>query len=279
VDPAAPSGALRRFYMALPFTSRGEPGPAGTVAELSLTRLPDPTPAVDVTYTKDALTLTWEPPGDVITFLLDRALPPERPPFAAQIPPTPDPALPEPQGPTLYNVYREIAPDPLALPSRAPDRAAGDGAPVPLNPMPLAALRFSEPVSFDERRRCYVVRTVRGVAPALVEGPASPPVCVTPLDVFAPATPTDLATIASADGISLIWEGVADADLAGYLVLRGDAGGDTLTPLTREPVQETQFTDDTVTPGVRYVYHVMAVDGRLPLPNVSAPAIIEDTAR
>jgi hypothetical protein len=45
------------------------------------------------------------------------------------------------------------------------------------------------------------------------------------------------------------------------------------------PIADSSFTDETVTPGVRYVYEVTAVDNRLPLANVSAPARVEVTAR
>jgi hypothetical protein len=45
-------------------------------------------------------------------------------------------------------------------------------------------------------------------------------------------------------------------------------------------VIETQFTDTTVMPGTRYVYAVVAVDSRLPVPNISGESErIEETAR
>lgn len=277
-----PAGPLRRFYMAIAFSPRGVPGPQGTVTELPLTAPPDPPSDLHAAHSADTLTLTWQPSGGLLGFLLDRALPVEAPPFdPAAVPAVArgdQAAVAIPSGPTTYNVYRRIAPDPLELPSLddAPPRAR---APVPVNPAPLATLTFTEPVTPDERERCYTVRAVRGVPPAVVEGNAAPPACITPIDVFAPATPTGLAPIPSANAISLIWEPGTEDDLAGYLVLRGEAGGDTLARLTREPILEARFIDDTVTPGVRYVYHVIAVDSRLPLPNASAPAIIEETAR
>jgi hypothetical protein len=273
----AGTGISRRFYSAIAFSARGVPGPQGAVAELTLTRLPDPPAALVVTHSADAVMLAWEPPGGLAAFLLDRALPPDPPPpgIAALAPGASE--LPPAEGPIRYNVYREIAPDPLVLPTGG--SAASEAAPVPVNPMPIAVRTFTEPLQLDERERCYTVRTVRGAEPPLVEGPTSPRACVTPLDVFAPAAPTGLAAIASADAISLIWEPVVDGDLAGYLVLRGDAGGDTLAPLTPDPIREAQFTDESVMPGVRYVYHVIAVDSRLPLPNASPPAMIEETAR
>ena len=62
----------------------------------------------------------------------------------------------------MYNVYVEVAPDPLALPGPAlkpvPWRAT---LPAPANSAPVAALAYSEPVEF-ERERCYSVRAIRG---------------------------------------------------------------------------------------------------------------------
>jgi hypothetical protein len=64
------------------------------------------------------------------------------------------------------------------------------------------------------------------------------------------------------------------------VVLRGAPGDATLLPLNAAPVIETQFIDRTVTPGTRYVYAVVALDSRLPVPNASAEsAHIEETAR
>lgn len=79
--------------------------------------------------------------------------------------------------------------------------------------------------------------------------------------------------------ISLIWDANTEPDLAGYIVLRGEAPGDTLQPLTPKPIRETTFRDTTVKPGVRYVYAIVAVDNATP-PNRSVPSVrVEETAR
>jgi fibronectin type 3 domain-containing protein len=65
----------------------------------------------------------------------------------------------------------------------------------------------------------------------------------------------------------LIWEPNTEKDLAGYLVLRGESGGP-LSPLTKEPIQETTYRDTTVRPGTTYEYAVVAVDNA-PTPNRS----------
>jgi hypothetical protein len=116
------------------------------------------------------------------------------------------------------------------------------------------------------------VRAVRGVGPDARVGEASSPACVTILDTFAPATPQGLAIVASEGAMNLIWEPNAELDLGGYVVLRAEAPDDTLQPLTTTPIGEARYRDADVTPGQRYVYAVVAVDNRFPVPNVSAPS-------
>ena len=89
-----------------------------------------------------------------------------------------------------------------------------------------------------------------------------------------------LSTEVSEGAITLKWEPNAEPDIAGYLVLRGEAGDATLSLVTDTVVTDAQFTDRTVRPGVRYVYAVQAIDSRLPRPNVSAESMrVEETAR
>jgi fibronectin type 3 domain-containing protein len=79
--------------------------------------------------------------------------------------------------------------------------------------------------------------------------------------------------------MNLGWDANTEADLAGYVVLRGEAPGDTLQPLTPAPIAATSYEDKTVKPGVRYVYVIVAVDKATP-PNRSAPSTrLEETAR
>jgi hypothetical protein len=196
---------------------------------------------------------TLQPPGPVIPQAVDASVPP---------------------GPTTYNVYSDIAPDPLVLPAAAlpPWRAA---VPMPLNPAPLATTSFVDTVSFG-RVRCYTVRARRGT----VMSEPSPPACFTPIDVFPPAAPSGLASVPSEGGISLIWEPNAEPDLGGYLVLRRDAGDATLRQLTDTPISDARYRDSTVQSGVRYTYFVVAVDTQLPLPNISTQSVpVEETAR
>ena len=287
-----PPGQLRRFYIAVAFSDRGRPGPQSVPAELALTPVPAAPEGLRVAYAADSVELSWEPAGGLLGFLLDNALPLEAlpsdedapPPPAAAAAPAAAPAASDPPtlppGPTRYNIYRDLAPDPLVLPPATVTRPPGTiVAARPLTPAPIETLTFTDAVEFD-RARCYVVRGVRGTGAGAVEGAASARRCVTPVDVFAPAPPTSLSTVAGDGSISLIWEPSADDDVAGYLVLRGAPTDATLQPLTAVPVVETQFTDTAVMPGARYVYAVVAVDSRVPLPNLSEESRrVEETAR
>ena len=172
----------------------------------------------------------------------------------------------------LYNVYE------VDDPSEASRVDAGPvaGAPTvsstpfrtPVNPAPLTEPTFADPRTDFGRRRCYEVRTIRREAGISIESEPTPLTCVDLVDTFPPAPPKSLAAVASDGSINLIWEPNTEKDLAGYLVLRGESADGSLSPLTKEPIQETTYRDTTVRPGVTYVYAVVAVDNA-PTPNTS----------
>jgi hypothetical protein len=289
VEVATQPLPLRRFYVAYAFSPRGTPGPTGTVAEFVLHPLPPPPADVEAHYTQTGVSLTWEPSGGLIGFLLERTLPDEPPiddldaPEPTAPAPIAAPAVASISGPTRYLVYRELERDPLAplAPSATPeaDQSWNAQPPVQGTAAPLATMSFADAPVMFERARCYSVRSVRGLT-ELVIGEPSPPVCFKPVDVFPPAAPQQLAAVASEGAISLIWEPNAEPDLGGYLVLRGDVSDAKLQPLTATPILEARYRDASTKPGVRYVYAVMAVDNRLPVPNWSAESNrVEETAR
>lgn len=150
-----------------------------------------------------------------------------------------------------YNIY-EAAEEPKA----------------PVNVALLAQPAFTRPSVEFGTRRCYVVRAVKIVVAVPIESDPSAELCLTPVDTFPPAAPKGLGAVASENVVSLIWEPNTDKDLNGYLVLRGEAPGDKLAPLTTEPVHDTTYRDTTVKAGVSYVYAVEAIDTATP-PNVS----------
>jgi len=281
VSTATPEGALRRFYIAIAFSVRGRQGPPSMFAELPLVPVPDAPRDVVATVRPEAISLSWEPAGGLIGFLLEHPLAIESSPIdEPAVPGAPAPAAGAdvPGGPIRYNVYREIEPPPGTVRKPEPDVPT---IAAPINPAPLGALSFSEPVPLlDGRTRCYTVRSIRGSGASAVESEASMPSCVTLTDDVPPAAPVALSAAVEAGAISLSWAPNTEADLAGYVVLRGEAGDATLTPLTGSVITDAMYVDRTVRPGVRYLYAVKAIDTHLPTPNVSAESErVEETAR
>ena len=172
-----------------------------------------------------------------------------------------------------------IAPNAPVAPSAPPAPNAPRSPVLPLNKTLLTAPTFADArIEFDVER-CYVIRRVELSGGVAIEGVASAPVCVTPRDAFAPAAPKNVQAISGGAGVSLLWDANTEADFGGYLVLRGEAPGDKLSPLTKSPITETSFNDTTVRRGRTYVYEVVAVDKQTPA-NRSAPSNrVEETIR
>ena len=164
-------------------------------------------------------------------------------------------------------------------PSRSEPDPYAIALPKPITPAPVAGTEYVlKGVAFNAER-CFEVRPIDTVFGSVVIGPPSPRTCVTPLDTFPPVAPRNLAAIAGSGVISLIWDANAEGDLAGYIVLRGEAPGDTLQAITPEPVTVTSYRDESVRAGTRYVYVVVAVDRAVPQ-NVSPQSNrVEETAR
>jgi hypothetical protein len=148
--------------------------------------------------------------------------------------------------------------------------AEGGGEPAPLTEAAIEATEFRAPLEFG-RRRCFVVRPVLVRGAATIEGPASAPACDTPVDTFAPPAPAGLVAVQVGGAVDLRWAASAAADLAGYVVLRGEGAGETLQPLVTAPVAGTSYRDEAVRAGVTYIYEVVAVDRATP-PNTSPPS-------
>lgn len=149
--------------------------------------------------------------------------------------------------------------------------ADSPAVPEPLSPSPLDAPSYADSRVEYGVERCYAVRTLDVVAGFEVRSRLSPPACVTFADTFPPAAPQALTAVGSAGEVSLLWRPNDEPDLAGYVVLRGAPGDETLQPLTDAPLVENTYRDVTAQPGVRHVYAVRAVD-TAPAPNLSDPS-------
>ena len=139
------------------------------------------------------------------------------------------------------------------------DRDGHPAGPPVSGAAPIKDAAFSTPLEFG-KERCFVVRAVSVSGAVALDGPASAAACATPEDTFPPPAPTDLRAIPEEGAVTLSWTAVAGDDVGGYIVLRGEGGGDRLLPLMTAPIAATTFKDTTVTRGTTYVYAVVAVD-------------------
>ena len=179
-----------------------------------------------------------------------------------------------------YNVYEASASAPAGASASAPSATADKTAGTPIAPLNAALLTtpaFADPRVEFGIERCYVVRRVEMAGTVAIESAPSALTCMKPVDTFAPAPPKLLQSVASGTTVNLIWEANAEADLAGYVVLRGEAPGEKLTPLTPAPITNASYADDSVRRPRSYVYEVIAVDTA---GNQSGPSNrVEDTIR
>lgn len=284
----APSELPRRHYFVVGVSPRGRTAVPSNAVSIPLEAGSSAPGAPQVTYTESEMTVTWPPSPDARTATTEVPPPPVPVTPAAvganQSPGNLTPPAPPPLPPlvakslgfnstaTAYQVYE-------ALPAPPSNVSPALTVPAALTPQPLVVTTLPlQGVGFGAER-CFFVRPVDTVFGTVVQGPASPITCVTPRDTFPPAAPKNLAAIASAGVINLIWEPNSEPDLAGYIVLRGEAPGDKLQALTPAPITSTNYRDSDVKPGVRYVYAVVAVDKAEPS-NASAQSNrAEETAR
>jgi hypothetical protein len=249
----APKPEPRRYYVAYGVSRAGNRGGASPRPAVPLGPPPAAPPQPSLEVTEGGIVVTWSvPPG-------------ARLPFQQQA-----------EGDVLKATTRGMESAPAL--AYLVYRVGADG-PVRLTDKPVTDQTFTDQAAVFGSEHCYDVRTVAGQGNVAFESAPSPKACVTPADTFPPAAPTSLAAVAGQGVISLIWVGVDAADLAGYVVLRGEAASADLQPLFDAPIRETTYRDVTAKPGVRYAYAVVAVDKASP-PNRSAWSNrAEETAR
>ena len=268
----------RRHYFVVGVSSRGRKSVPSTPISVPLESVASAPGAPKVDYTEAAISITWTAPADARTATVAAPPVPKPPaPAAAGAKPAPTPLPPLPAKSlgfateaTTYHLYEIAA-------NASPQDPYAITLPAPLTPAPVAVTEWTIPSVTFGAERCFEVRPVDKVGEVTVIGPASPRTCVTLADKFAPAAPRSLAAIAGPGSINLIWDANTEKDVIGYLVLRANAPSDVLQPITQQPVAAATYRDDTVKPGVRYVYSVVAVDRA---GNRSAESNrIEETAR
>jgi hypothetical protein len=256
----APTQLPRRHYFVVGVSPRGRKSDPSTPISVPLDTVTSAPGAPKVDHTETQMSITWTPPADArtSTFLLPppvKPLPKNASPSTVKPPPAPLPArsLGFSTEATMYHLYDVSS-------NASPENPYAIVLPAPLTPAPVLVTEHVIPNVVFGVERCFEVRPVDKVAEATVIGAASPRTCITPIDRFAPATPRSLAVIAGSGSINLIWDANSERDIAGYLVLRAEAPSDTLLPVTKEPIAAATYRDETVRPGVRYIYSVVAVD-------------------
>ena len=260
----APTPLPRRHYFVVGVSPRGRKSDPSTPISVPLDTVTSAPGEPKVAYTERQMTITWPPSADArtSTFLLPSAsardgAPPQSvnasPSTVKPIAPLPARSLGFSTEATTYHLYDVSS-------NASPENPYAIVLPAPLTPAPVLVTEHVIPNIVFGVERCFEVRPVDKVAEATVIGPASPRKCITPVDTFAPAAPRSLAVIAGSGSINLIWDANNERDIAGYLVLRAEAPSDTLLPVTKEPIAAATYRDETVRPGVRYIYSVVAVD-------------------
>lgn len=261
-SPAAPTAPATA---PTPLPGAPTPPPAAPTTPSAPSAAPSETPSYAARiYTVRGVTKRGRPGAPSTRVELPLVTPPAAPPAVAATSTEKAVVLtwapPAADGAITYSIYKVGGSDPIT------------SAPASEGKYERAGVEFGT-------EECFVLRAVQKVAGIDVESDLSPPACVTPRDTFPPAAPKGLSVVAGTGTINLGWDANTEADLAGYVVLRGEAPGDTLLPLTPAPITGTSYEDKTARPGVRYAYAIVAVDKASP-PNRSAPsARVEETAR
>jgi hypothetical protein len=100
----------------------------------------------------------------------------------------------------------------------------------------------------------YSIQAVRDRIESDVVGPE----IITPIDKFAPATPTGLTASVGIGAIELAWTRNTESDFKEYRILRSEEGGP-LVEIARGLAAPT-YSDRNIQTGKRYRYQVLAVD-------------------
>jgi hypothetical protein len=124
-------------------------------------------------------------------------------------------------------------------------------------------IRFGETYEYRAQRVSRVTADGRTLE---LDGQLSQPVRVEALDVFPPAVPTGLVSVAVAGengaepAVDLSWQPDTEADIAGYVVYRREGDGEWQRVSPPQPQVAPAFHDPQVQPGHTYRYAVSAVD-------------------
>jgi hypothetical protein len=128
----------------------------------------------------------------------------------------------------------------------------------PLNPVPVPTTSFVDVGAPYGVPLAYTVRAVLKKNPK-VEGLPADELALEYRDIYPPPAPARLDALSEASLVRLLWDPVDAPDLAGYVVYRAEGNGP-FERLTKDPVTDPFFNDETAKPGKRYRYVVRAID-------------------
>jgi len=183
---------------------------------------------------------------------------------------------------TSYRIYRSemypsaVASAPQGLPPGKPESRATLLASSETNSYRDTSIVF-------DHTYVYTVRSVIRVDGNDLESSDSPPVTVTPRDIFPPAVPQGLVAAvlsgvaAGTVVVELSWSINVETDLAGYRVYRSEQEGTRGQLVTPDLLPTPAVRDTSVEPGHRYWYIVTAVDRAGNESAPCAPVVVEVT--
>jgi len=226
-----PATAAARVYIGVGVATNGRKGPSSRRVVIPLVAPPEAPVPPQITYTETAVTVSWRPSSSAVL----------QEPATGTILPARVVGMVAPR--VAYYVYER---PPNAMETQ-------------LTMTPVAVPSYTDSRMTWGITRCYAVRAVEIVDALSVQSDESAASCARLVDTFEPRPPMGLNAVAGPGEINLIWDPNPEADLDGYIVLRGLAPSGMLAPITPMPIHETSFRD-TVMPGIRYMYALVAVD-------------------
>lgn len=120
------------------------------------------------------------------------------------------------------------------------------------------------------RRYIYSVTAVAARDP-LVESALSVEREVAYDDRFAPVAPAGLTALPAPGEVRLVWEAVAETDVAGYVVERAEPGSDDFHRVGPETVSALELVDRGLASGFTFRYRIAAIDRSGNLGDFSRP--------
>jgi predicted small lipoprotein YifL len=139
-------------------------------------------------------------------------------------------------------------------------RAVREGEQLLLNSGLVEGTQFEDRDVLIGNTYQYVIRTTATLSPPFFESDDSEVVEIIFEDIFPPAIPTGLMTVAGESFIALSWEIPRDTDLAGFHVWRRAEGEEEFVLITSEPIWENAYSDSLIEENKKYHYAVTSVD-------------------